>query len=88
MRGSGKIKRYSVTGGFLVRKVFIWRIGHDYLEDVMFKILNLPGGAPHVIELLIWADIKRRGSILAWIVILSVYGADTIAISAISALIS
>ncbi len=26
-----------------------------------------------------WADIQRRGSILAWIVILSVYGADTIA---------
>jgi hypothetical protein len=24
------------------------------------------------------ADIQRRGSILAWIVILSVYGADTI----------
>jgi hypothetical protein len=27
----------------------------------------------------IWAAIQRRGSILAWIVILSVYGADTIA---------
>jgi hypothetical protein len=27
-----------------------------------------------------WADIQRRGSRLAWIVILSVYGADTIAI--------
>ncbi len=26
-----------------------------------------------------WADIQRRGSILAWIIILSVYGADTIA---------
>ncbi len=26
-----------------------------------------------------WADIQRRGSILVWIVILSVYGADTIA---------
>ncbi len=26
-----------------------------------------------------WADIQRQGSILAWIVILSVYGADTIA---------
>jgi hypothetical protein len=25
------------------------------------------------------ADIQRRGSILAWIVILTVYGADTIA---------
>jgi hypothetical protein len=27
-----------------------------------------------------WAAIQRRGPILAWIVILSVYGADTIAI--------
>jgi hypothetical protein len=26
-----------------------------------------------------WVDIHRRGSISAWIVILSVYGADTIA---------
>ncbi len=26
-----------------------------------------------------WAAIQRRGSILAWIIILSVYGADTIA---------
>jgi hypothetical protein len=26
-----------------------------------------------------WAGIQRRGSILTWIVILSVYGADTIA---------
>jgi hypothetical protein len=26
-----------------------------------------------------WADIQRRGPILAWIVILSFYGADTIA---------
>jgi hypothetical protein len=29
---------------------------------------------------LLWAAVKRRGSILAWTVILSVYGADTIAI--------
>jgi hypothetical protein len=36
-----------------------------------------------------WADIQRRGPILAWIVILSVYGADTIAIDlSLSALIS
>jgi hypothetical protein len=28
----------------------------------------------------LWADIQRRVSILAWIVILSVYGTDTIAI--------
>ncbi len=35
------------------------------------------------------SDIQRRGSILAWIVILSVYGADTIAIDlSLSALIS
>jgi hypothetical protein len=35
------------------------------------------------------AYIQRRGSILAWIVILSVYGADTIAIDlSLSALIS
>jgi hypothetical protein len=35
------------------------------------------------------ADIQRRGAILAWIVILSVYGADTIAIDlSLSALIS
>ena len=35
------------------------------------------------------ADIQRQGSILAWIVILSVYGADTIAIDlSLSALIS
>jgi hypothetical protein len=35
------------------------------------------------------AAIQRRGSILAWIVILSVYGADTIAIDiSLSALIS
>jgi hypothetical protein len=35
------------------------------------------------------ADIQRRGSILAWIVILSVYGADTIAIDlSLSELIS
>jgi hypothetical protein len=27
-----------------------------------------------------WAYIQRRGSILAWIIFLSVYGADTIAI--------
>jgi hypothetical protein len=36
-----------------------------------------------------WADIQKRGPILAWIVILSVYGADTIAIDlSLSALIS
>jgi hypothetical protein len=36
-----------------------------------------------------WADIQRRGSILEWMVILSVYGADTIAIDlSLSALIS
>ncbi len=36
-----------------------------------------------------WAAIQRRGSILAWTVILSVYGADTIAIDlSLSALIS
>ena len=35
------------------------------------------------------AGIQRRGSILAWIVILSVYGADTIAFDlSLSALIS
>jgi hypothetical protein len=35
------------------------------------------------------ADIQRRGTILAWIVILSVYGADKIAIDlSLSALIS
>ncbi len=35
------------------------------------------------------ADIQRLGTILAWIVILSVYGADTIAIDlSLSALIS
>ncbi len=35
------------------------------------------------------ADIQRRGSILAWIVNLSVYGVDTIAIDlSLSALIS
>jgi hypothetical protein len=35
------------------------------------------------------AAIQRRGSILAWIIILSVYGADTIAIDlSLSALIS
>jgi hypothetical protein len=35
------------------------------------------------------ADIQRHGSILAWIVILSFYGADTIAIDlSLSALIS
>ncbi len=27
-----------------------------------------------------WADIQRQGSILTWIIILSVYGADTIAV--------
>ncbi len=37
----------------------------------------------------LWADIQRRGSILACIVILSVYDADTIAIDlSLSALIS
>jgi hypothetical protein len=36
-----------------------------------------------------WADIQRRGPILAWIVILSLYGADTIGIDlSLSALIS
>jgi hypothetical protein len=36
-----------------------------------------------------WAAIQRRGSILAWTVILSVYGADTIEIDiSLSALIS
>ncbi len=36
-----------------------------------------------------WTAIQRRGSMLAWIVILSVYGADTIAIDlSLSALIS
>ncbi len=36
-----------------------------------------------------WADIQRRGPILAWVVILSAYGADTIAIDlSLSALIS
>ncbi len=35
-----------------------------------------------------WADNQRRGSMLAWIVILSVYGADTIADLSLSALIS
>jgi hypothetical protein len=35
------------------------------------------------------ADIQRRGSILSWIEILSVYGADTIAIDlSLSALVS
>jgi hypothetical protein len=38
---------------------------------------------------LIWAGIRRLGSILSWIVILSVYGANTIAIDlSLSALIS
>jgi hypothetical protein len=32
-----------------------------------------------VLKPLFWADIQRRGSILTWIVILSVYGADTMA---------
>jgi hypothetical protein len=36
-----------------------------------------------------WADIQRQGSILAWIVVLSVYGEGTIAIDlSLSALIS
>jgi hypothetical protein len=36
-----------------------------------------------------WADIQRRGSILAWIAILSVYVANTIATDlSLSALIS
>jgi hypothetical protein len=36
-----------------------------------------------------WADYLEMGSILAWIVILSVYGADTIAIDlSLSALFS
>jgi hypothetical protein len=34
-----------------------------------------------------WAAIQRRGSKLAWVVILSVYGTDTIDLS-LSALIS
>jgi hypothetical protein len=44
----------------------------------------------YVIKLLgAWAAIQRRGSILEWIIILSVYGADTIAIDlSLSALIS
>jgi hypothetical protein len=33
----------------------------------------------HSVHLTTMADIQRRGSILAWIIILSVYGADTIA---------
>ncbi len=37
----------------------------------------------------LWADIQRRGFMLAWIVILSVYGTDTIAIDlSLSMLIS
>jgi hypothetical protein len=40
-------------------------------------------------EIAFWAAIQRRGSILAWTVILSVYGVDTIAIDlSLSALIS
>ncbi len=34
---------------------------------------------PEIIFFGSWAAIQRRGSIWAWIVILSVYGADTIA---------
>jgi hypothetical protein len=48
--------------------------------------LALSGRANHVFgqrsircPLRSWAAIQRRGSILAWIVILSVYGANTIA---------
>jgi len=49
-------------------------------NDKKFKILN---------QWLSRAAIQRRGSILAWTVILSVYGADTIAIDlSLSALIS
>jgi hypothetical protein len=36
-------------------------------------------GPIHVQKYQLWAAIQTRGSILAWIVILSVYGADTIA---------
>jgi hypothetical protein len=42
-----------------------------------------------VLSPLPWAAIQRRDSILAWMLILSVYGADTIAIDlSLSALIS
>jgi len=49
-------------------------------------------GAVHKLQVELnnnWAAIQRRGSKLAWVVILSVYGADTIAIDlSLSALIS
>ncbi len=36
----------------------------------------------------VWADIQRRGSILAWIIILSVYGTSQVIDLSLSALIS
>jgi hypothetical protein len=39
----------------------------------------LIGGAQFNEASIFWADIQRWGSVLTWIVILSVFGADTIA---------
>jgi hypothetical protein len=57
-----------------------------YVYTVLYKVESMeePGEQCTVVLALIvtepaWADIQRLGSILAWIVILSVYGADTIA---------
>jgi hypothetical protein len=46
----------------------------DFLKSFVFFVC-------HMLEERVgyWADIQRQGSILVWIVILSVYGADTIA---------
>ncbi len=56
-------------GGSSGRRVVI-----SALSKEMCTIVNRKCTAP-----VLRADIQRLGSILAWIVILSVYGADTIA---------
>jgi hypothetical protein len=54
-----------------------------------FAVVENAPSPTHVHDSKHWAAIQRRGSILAWVVILSVYGADTIAIDlALSVLIS
>jgi hypothetical protein len=53
------------------------RIGRVYATKVF--MFSAPTDEIHLFKRRTWADIQRRGSILAWIVILSVYGADTIA---------
>ncbi len=43
--------------------LFLWEVSKIFVKTCQFNIFS-------------WAAIQRRGSILAWTVILSVYGAD------------